>query len=116
MKYCILRFRSDTFKNAEPAVTVFLEQKDGSIKKFGPAPGEDMEFAEWYARVQKGTGGFKNAQFNDFTTGYTYWNRWNGEYEGDDKALVDNALQDIIGNVGIYGKHPYSGNGKKRGY
>ncbi len=98
-RYCVLRFRSDTFDDAEPATIVFLEQKDGSIKKFGSAPGEDLEFAEWYARVQKGTDGFKNAGFYDFTTGFTYWNRWDGEYEGDDKALVDEALREI-GEIG----------------
>jgi len=95
MKFTVLRFRADTFKNAEAETVVFLEQKDGSIKKYGPAPGEDLEFKEWYAEVQKGTGGMKNAGFTDFSTGYTYWNRIDGQYEGGGKVIVDNALRDI---------------------
>jgi len=95
MRFTVLRFRADTFDDAEPAVVVFLEQKNGSIKKFGPSPGEDLEFKEWYARVQKGTDGFKNAEFDDYTTGFTYWDRLEGDYSGDEKAIVDNALKDI---------------------
>ena len=95
MRFTVLRFRADTFKNASPETVVFLEQRDGSIKKYGSTPGEDLEFKEWYAEVQKGTGGFKNAEFTDFSTGYTYWNRWDGTYDGDGKVLVDNALRDI---------------------
>ena len=95
MRFTVLRFRADTFKNAEAETVVFLEQPNGSIKKYGPAPGEDLEFKEWYAEVRKGTGGFKNADFTDFSTGYTYWNRIDGTYDGDDKALVDDALRDI---------------------
>jgi len=109
MRYCVLRFRADTFKNAAPETVVYLEQKNGSIKKYGPERGQDMEFAEWHAKVREKLNGAPGWDINDCTTGYLYWNRWNGEYEGEGMAIVDAALMDIMGNVDIYGKHSYSG-------
>ena len=95
MRFTVLRFRADTFKNAEAETVVYLEQKDGSIKKYGPEPGQDMEFAEWHAKVREKLNGAPGWDITDCTTGYTYWNRWNGEYEGGGKVIVDNALRDI---------------------
>jgi len=95
MKFCVLRLRSETFDKAEPETIVYLEQKNGSIKKFGPAPGEDLNFAEWHAQVKKELNGAPGWELEDVTHGYTYWNRWEGDYEGEDKAIVDNALKDI---------------------
>lgn len=95
MRFCVLRFRSQDFEGSEPETIVFLEQKDGSIKKFGPDPGEDLWFAEWYAGLIKELNGSPDGGIDAYTHGFTYWDRWEGDYSGDEKAIVDNALKDI---------------------
>ncbi len=95
MRYCVLRFRADTFKNASPETVVFLEQRDGSIKKYGPEPGPDLFFAEWHAKVRENLRGAPGWGLEDVTHGFTYWNRWDGTYDGEGKAIVDDALNEI---------------------
>lgn len=91
MKYALYTSSKET-TGADLGTIVILEQKDGSVVKYGPTNGIDEEFSEWFKEHTKE---FGKQPFEDYTTGYAMYACELGEYSGDAKSKVDKELEKL---------------------